>query len=68
VLYADPDKPAEWIDRILSLASSEELRAELIEKGRQRAKMFSWNEGARQYIDELLRLSSMSGDSSSSAS
>jgi glycosyltransferase involved in cell wall biosynthesis len=60
VLYADPDKPAEWIDRILSLANSEELRAELISKGRQRAKMFSWNEGARQYIEELLRLNSSS--------
>ena len=60
VLYADPDKPAEWIDRILSLANGEELRAELIAKGRQRAKMFSWNQGARQYIEELLRLNSAS--------
>jgi glycosyltransferase involved in cell wall biosynthesis len=60
VLYADPNEPAAWIDRILRLANGEELRAELIAKGRQRAKMFSWNEGARRYIGELLQLSSMS--------
>jgi len=60
VLYADPNEPAAWIDRILRLANSEELRAELIAKGRQRAKMFSWNEGARRYIHELLQLSSLS--------
>jgi glycosyltransferase involved in cell wall biosynthesis len=63
VLYADPDDPTEWIDRILSLANSEELRAELIAKGTQRAKMFSWNEGARQYVEELLRLTSVSDES-----
>jgi len=56
VLYADPDKPARWVERILRLANSEDLRAELIAKGRQRAKMFSWNEGACQYVEELLRL------------
>jgi glycosyltransferase involved in cell wall biosynthesis len=60
VLYADPNEPAAWIDRILRLANGEELRAELIAKGRQRAKMFSWNEGTRRYIGELLQLSSMS--------
>jgi glycosyltransferase involved in cell wall biosynthesis len=60
VLYADPDKPAQWIDRILTLANSEDQRMELIAKGRQRVKIFSWNEGARQYLEELLRLTYVS--------
>jgi glycosyltransferase involved in cell wall biosynthesis len=58
ILYANPDKPAEWTARILSLANSEELRTELVAKGKERAKMFSWKEGARIYIEQMLNLTS----------
>jgi glycosyltransferase involved in cell wall biosynthesis len=52
-LYADPQTPTSWFDRISALSRQHELRAELREKGPQRAKLFSWAAGAQAYLDLL---------------
>jgi glycosyltransferase involved in cell wall biosynthesis len=52
-LYAAPDSPATWLSKISDFKEQSGLRAELREKGLERAKLFSWKKGARAYLDLL---------------
>ncbi len=56
VLYADPDRPEQWLSAIIQLLRDPAKRGELKEKGRLRADMFSWRRSAQQYLDQLLEL------------
>lgn len=53
-LLAAPDDPVAWISQIAKLRQSQDLRAELIARGRERIKMFSWTTTAAGYL-ELMR-------------
>jgi glycosyltransferase involved in cell wall biosynthesis len=56
-LYCEARDPVDMSRRILEVLDSETLRAELIEKGRERAKEFTWERCARETgeaIDEIL--------------
>ena len=50
-LYAPPDQPAVWLERIRRFAADDALRRNLIARGRARYKRFSWREGAWRYIE-----------------
>ncbi len=52
-LYADPELPASWFDRITDLKRQNALCAELRGKGMRRAELFSWVAGAQAYLDLL---------------
>jgi glycosyltransferase involved in cell wall biosynthesis len=45
-LYADPSSPQEIADNMKRIFKDEKLRSELIEKGRERAAVYSWNRTA----------------------
>lgn len=45
-LYAPPDRPDLWADRIAELLADSRLREELRRKGRERAQGFDWNRAA----------------------
>jgi glycosyltransferase involved in cell wall biosynthesis len=45
-LYAPPDRPDLWADRIAALLADGDLRAELKRKGRERAARFDWRRSA----------------------
>lgn len=45
-LYAPPDRPDLWAERIGELLANPELRAELAAKGRERAARFDWDRAA----------------------
>lgn len=53
-LMAPPDDPAAWVHHIRALAQSPDLRRDLIGRGRERVRRFSWAETAAGYI-ELMR-------------
>jgi hypothetical protein len=53
-LMAAPDDPAAWVRHIHALLESSDLRQELIERGRERARLYSWSDTAAGYI-ELMR-------------
>jgi glycosyltransferase involved in cell wall biosynthesis len=46
VVYADPMKIHQITDAMIKLATDKELRKELIEKGFEQKKKFSWDETA----------------------
>jgi glycosyltransferase involved in cell wall biosynthesis len=52
-LQADPHKPDQWVDAILSLANDPDLRARLGESGRLRASLFTWDTAARKLAQVL---------------
>jgi glycosyltransferase involved in cell wall biosynthesis len=51
VLFADPKKPEDMAEKISELLENSELRAQLIRKGGERAKEFSWDKTAKETID-----------------
>jgi glycosyltransferase involved in cell wall biosynthesis len=53
-LYFDPKNPAELTDKMNMLIQSAELRADLIQKGKQRVKEFSWQKCAEQTLDLII--------------
>ena len=53
-LMAPPDDPAAWVHHLRALAQSPDLRQDLIGRGRERVRLFSWAETAAGYI-ELMR-------------
>lgn len=53
VLYADPHKPEEWVAKICELESKPVLAQRLIEKGKQQAQKFTWNDAAKKLLDVL---------------
>ena len=56
-LYAPPNDPALWLERIKALAAAPDLRADLRAKGKARYPRFSWQAGARDYLELTLALS-----------
>lgn len=49
-LYFDPQNPADLLDKLNQLINNDNLRKELIEKGRERIKLFSWKKSAEQTL------------------
>jgi glycosyltransferase involved in cell wall biosynthesis len=52
-LYIDPKVPQEIADAMVKLSTDETLRNELIQKGTENVKRFSWDEAARQTMAVL---------------
>jgi glycosyltransferase involved in cell wall biosynthesis len=57
VLYVDPEEGDQWREAIIGLHQNHALRAGLSERGRKRAKLFSWKRSAELYLEEISRLS-----------
>jgi glycosyltransferase involved in cell wall biosynthesis len=55
-LYAAPDDRAAWLGHFLRLQSDAALRLDLTEKGRARAKHFSWRQSAQLYLNLITHL------------
>lgn len=55
-LYASPDDAAGWLAAIGRMASDPLLRERLAAAGPQRAKTFSWREGAKKYLELMIAL------------
>ena len=55
-LLADPENPREFADKIQSVLADSELRQRLIDRGRERAKLFTWDRNAQQLADVYRRL------------
>jgi glycosyltransferase involved in cell wall biosynthesis len=56
VIYVHPDKGDEWREAIVGLAKNDALRRTMIEKGHNRAALFTWRNSARIYLEEIVRL------------
>lgn len=52
-LMAAPDEPEAWTKAIQSLLASPDLRTDLIGRGRERSRLFSWAETAGSYVELL---------------
>lgn len=50
-LLRDPDDRAAWLDAILTVHRDPTLRARLIERGRERAALYSWRRSALALLD-----------------
>jgi glycosyltransferase involved in cell wall biosynthesis len=55
-LFAPPDDPEAWLMQILRLLDSDDLRAELKERGKARLSLFSWRRSAQGYLDLMQAL------------
>jgi GT2 family glycosyltransferase len=53
-LMAPPDDPAAWVRHVRALAKSPDLRQDLVGRGHERARLFSWANTAAGYV-ELMR-------------
>jgi glycosyltransferase involved in cell wall biosynthesis len=62
VLYASPDDAAAWLAAIGRIASEPLLQERLAAAGPKRAKMFSWREGAKKYLELMITLDHGKGD------
>jgi glycosyltransferase involved in cell wall biosynthesis len=54
-LYASPTKPNQWLERFVELRRNSVLRAQLIERGFRRSKLYSWQASAQLYLDLMAR-------------
>lgn len=54
-LYFDPKNPDDLLEKLNSLKENQELRKELITKGRQRIKDFSWEKCAEETLDVIIK-------------
>jgi glycosyltransferase involved in cell wall biosynthesis len=52
-MLASPADPDAWVRHIRAVHDSSGLRQDLVEKGRERARMFSWKNTADEYLDLL---------------
>ena len=50
VLYADRDSPEELAQQLLQLLNDESLRIQLVERGRERAKNYTWQRSAQDHL------------------
>jgi GT2 family glycosyltransferase len=50
-LMAPPDDPAAWVHHIRALAKSPDLRQDLVGRGQERVRLFSWVNTAAGYVD-----------------
>jgi GT2 family glycosyltransferase len=53
-LMAPPDDPAAWVHHVRALATSRDLRKDLVGRGREQVRLFSWADTAAGYV-ELMR-------------
>lgn len=53
-IWCAPDDADGWIDAVARLATDPVARAAAIERGRRQAALYSWEDGARRYL-QLLR-------------
>jgi glycosyltransferase involved in cell wall biosynthesis len=60
-LYADPEDAESWVCAIRQLCNEDGLRRRLIEKGRARAKTFSWRAVAEAYLCLMADIDSIPG-------
>lgn len=56
VLYCEPGMDGDLARAIVALDGNEYLRGSLAERGRKRARQFSWEESAAKYLSELSRV------------
>lgn len=59
LLVEDPLDPVEIADRVEAVLREPSLRARLVERGRERAKMFTWERAARQVREVYERVLGM---------
>lgn len=50
-VYFDPNKSEDMAEKIDEVLQSEKLKKKLIYKGKQRAKLFTWNKNAKAIYD-----------------
>lgn len=55
-LYADPDDQEGWITAIERLFHDDRLRADVIARGVERARLYSWRRIAQKYIEHMARM------------
>jgi glycosyltransferase involved in cell wall biosynthesis len=48
--YADPHDPNDFADKIINMVKGPELREKLIQRGFQRARLFSWEKTAKETL------------------
>lgn len=53
-LYFDPKNEDDLLEKLVSLKENESLRQELIEKGKKRLKLFSWNKCAQETLEIIV--------------
>ncbi|MEM7716781.1 MAG: glycosyltransferase family 1 protein, partial [Cyanobacteria bacterium P01_A01_bin.68] len=56
-LLINPDEPMQLAEAILKLISDSQLRQELIEKGKEKAKLFSWEKTAKETLKAYRNIS-----------
>lgn len=54
-LLAPPDDPAAWLEHVRALAQSKNLRQDLVARGRERVRLFSWAKTAAGYVELMTR-------------
>ncbi|WP_337270776.1 glycosyltransferase [Oryzifoliimicrobium ureilyticus] len=52
-LLASPFRPHEWVDKIADLLGSRQLRDDLVGRGFENVRRFSWSQTAEGYLDLL---------------
>jgi glycosyltransferase involved in cell wall biosynthesis len=53
-LYFDPKNEVNLYEKLVSLKENENLRQELIEKGKKRVKLFSWSKCAQETLEVII--------------
>ena len=54
-ISVDPENPQEVAERMEQLLSNDVLCKELVDKGKDNYKRFSWDKIIREYMEELTR-------------
>ena len=54
-LYASPVEPGTWLQRITELRNTPGLAHRLIDRGLDRARLFSWRAAAEAYLELMAR-------------
>lgn len=55
-LYFDPKNAADLLEKLQTLQDNNQLRKELISKGRQRIKFFSWEKCGKETLDVIIKM------------
>lgn len=58
-LYASPDDSKQWLDCFLRLRDDEEVRAEMVARGKRQCQNFTWTRSAQLYLDAMASIDSM---------
>lgn len=63
-LYAPPTEPNLWFDRLVRLYQDKSLRARLADRGRARARQYSWWTSAIRYLGLMAHIDGLTGEES----